>query len=83
MRIYGNVYPVPGVVDKDRQKMLAVCWALDEAKKRRANHSLKLEECLVAEIMDAYWNKGKAREKRQDLQKTAAINRSYAHFKWW
>ena len=83
VRIAGNVYVVPSVVDKDRQQMLAVCWFLHVAKKRRADHSLKLEECLVAEIMDAYRNKGKAREKRQDLQKTAAINQSYAHFKWW
>ncbi|GJV70583.1 ribosomal protein S7 [Tanacetum coccineum] len=83
VRIAGNVYPVPGVVDRDRQQTLAVRWVLDAAKKRRGKNSLKLEECLFAEIMDAYKKKGKAREKRQDLHKTAAINRSYSHFRWW
>ncbi|GKE84079.1 ribosomal protein S7 [Tanacetum coccineum] len=82
-RIVGNVYPVPDVVDRVRQQTLAVHWVLDAAKKRRGKNSLKLEECLFAEIMDAYKKKGKARKKRQELRKIDAINRSYSHFRWW
>ncbi|GJT32241.1 ribosomal protein S7 [Tanacetum coccineum] len=83
VRIVGNVYPVPDVVDRDWQQTLAVHWVLDAAKKRRGKNSLKLEECLFAEIMDAYKKKGKARKKRQELRKIDAINRSYSHFRWW
>nr|XP_043615512.1 ribosomal protein S7, mitochondrial [Erigeron canadensis] len=83
VRIAGNVYDVPGVVAKDRQQTLAVRWILDAAKKRRTNHSSGLDECLFAEIMDAYRKRGTARKKRENLHDLAANNRSYAHFRWW
>ncbi|KAL4587259.1 hypothetical protein LXL04_000127 [Taraxacum kok-saghyz] len=60
VRIAGNIYDVPGVVARDRQQTLAVRWILDAAFKRRTNHSSKLEECLFAEIMDAYRKRGTA-----------------------
>nr|KAJ0214768.1 hypothetical protein LSAT_V11C400209830 [Lactuca sativa] len=60
VRIAGNIYDVPGVVARDRQQTLAVRWILDAAKKRRTNHSSRLEECLSAEIMDAYRKRGTA-----------------------
>lgn len=83
VRIAGNIYDVPGVVARDRQQTLAVRWILDAAFKRRTNHSSKLEECLFAEIMDAYRKRGSARKKRESLHGVASINRSYAHFRWW
>ncbi|XP_024967128.1 uncharacterized protein LOC112506986 isoform X2 [Cynara cardunculus var. scolymus] len=54
-------------------------WAF----KRRTNHSSRLEECLFAEIMDAYRKRGTARKKREVLHGLASTNRSYAHFRWW
>lgn len=83
VRIAGNIYDVPGVVARDRQQTLAVRWILDAAFKRRTNHSSRLEECLFAEIMDAYRKRGTARKKREVLHGLASINRSYAHFRWW
>ncbi|XP_024967125.1 uncharacterized protein LOC112506986 isoform X1 [Cynara cardunculus var. scolymus] len=83
VRIAGNIYDVPGVVAKDRQQTLAVRWVLDAAFKRRTNHSSRLEECLFAEIMDAYRKRGTARKKREVLHGLASTNRSYAHFRWW
>lgn len=83
VRIAGNIYDVPGVVARDRQQTLAVRWILDAAFKRRTNHSSKLEECLFAEIMDAYRKRGTARKKREVLHGLASTNRSYAHFRWW
>ncbi|KAK9066840.1 hypothetical protein SSX86_014163 [Deinandra increscens subsp. villosa] len=83
VRIAGNIYDVPGVVDRDRQQTLAVRWVLDAAAKRRTNHSSRLEECLFAEIMDAYRKRGTARKKREVLHGLASTNRSYAHFRWW
>ncbi|KAL8231046.1 hypothetical protein R6Q57_000824 [Mikania cordata] len=83
VRIAGNIYDVPGVVDRDRQQTLAVRWILDAASKRRTNHNSRLEECLTAEIMDAYRKRGSARKKREVLHGLASANRSYAHFRWW
>lgn len=83
VRIAGNIYDVPGVVARDRQQTLAVRWILDAAFKRRTNHSSRLEECLFAEIMDAYRKRGTARKKREVLHGLASTNRSYAHFRWW
>lgn len=83
VRIAGNIYDVPGVVARDRQQTLAVRWILDAAFKRRTNHSSRLEECLFAEIMDAYRKRGNARKKREVLHGLASTNRSYAHFRWW
>lgn len=83
VRIAGNIYDVPGVVARDRQQTLAVRWILDAAIKRRTNHRSRLEECLFAEIMDAYRKRGNARKKREVLHGLASTNRSYAHFRWW
>lgn len=83
VRIAGNIYDVPGVVARDRRQTLAVRWILDAAFKRRTNHSSRLEECLFAEIMDAYRKRGTARKKREVLHGLASTNRSYAHFRWW
>ncbi|KAJ0792064.1 putative transcription factor bHLH family [Helianthus annuus] len=37
VRIAGNMYDVPGVVDRDRQQTLVVRWILDEAIKSKRN----------------------------------------------
>ncbi|KAF5791267.1 putative ribosomal protein S5/S7 [Helianthus annuus] len=85
VRIAGNIYDVPGVVDRDRQQTLAVRWILDEAikSKKKSKNSSRLEECLFAQIMDAYRKRGDVRKKREDLHRLASTNRSYAHFRWW
>lgn len=85
VRIAGNIYDVPGVVDRDRQQTLAVRWILDEAirARKKTKNSSRLEECLFAQIMDAYRKRGEARKKREELHKLASTNRSYAHFRWW
>ncbi|KAJ0551754.1 putative ribosomal protein S5/S7 [Helianthus annuus] len=84
VRIAGNIYDVPGVVDRDRQQTLAVRWILDEAikSKKKSKNSSRLEECLFAQIMDAYRKRGDVRKKREDLHRLASTNRSYAHFRW-
>ncbi|KAF5795467.1 putative transcription factor bHLH family [Helianthus annuus] len=85
VRIAGNIYDVPGVVDRDRQQTLAVRWILDEAikSKKKSKNSSRLEECLFAQIMDAYRKRGDVRKKKEDLHRLASTNRSYAHFRWW
>ncbi|KAJ0790096.1 putative ribosomal protein S5/S7 [Helianthus annuus] len=85
VRIAGNIYDVPGVVDRDRQQTLVVRWILDEAikSKKKSKNSSRVEECLFAQTMDAYRKWGDVRKKREDLHRLASTNRSYAHFRWW
>ncbi|MFS7994236.1 putative ribosomal protein S5/S7 [Helianthus anomalus] len=66
VRIAGNIYDVPGVVDRDRQQTLAVSWILDGVikSKKKSNNSSRLEECLFAQITDAYRKQGDVRKKK-------------------
>lgn len=85
VRIAGTTRNVPKIIAKERQETLALRWIMEAAVKRRtmSRNSQSLDQCLSAEILDAYQRKGNVRKRRDDLHKLAEANRSFAHYRWW
>lgn len=85
VRIAGTTHNVPKIIAKERQETLAFRWIMEAAVKRRtmSGNSQSLDQCLSAEILDAYQRKGNVRKRRDDLHKLAEANKSFAHYRWW
>lgn len=81
-RVGGASYQVPVEVRGDRKEALSIRWILAgaESKPNKEYHSFAKK--LAAELMDAANNAGVAIKKRDDMQKVAASNRAFAHFRW-
>ena len=84
VRISGSTQLVPSIISKRRQDTLAIRWILEAATKRRsAKRNLTLDQCLFAEIVDAFNKVGTVRKKRDELHKLAEANRGFSHYRWW
>jgi small subunit ribosomal protein S7 len=80
VRISGVTREVPCLVPFQRQEGLALRWILQATRERkRKNSSLSFQECLATEILEASKSQGIARQKRDQLHKTAEANRAFAH----
>lgn len=92
-RIGGASYQVPNEVRGDRKEALAIRWLIAAAR-TRSNESLRASSAaqnkkyptfsltLAAELIDAANSAGGAFKKKEDMQKVAAANRAFAHFRW-
>jgi small subunit ribosomal protein S7 len=78
-RVGGATYQVPMEVRKERSYSLGIRWVVGNARERGGK---SLQEKFVAEIMDAYTEKGGAMRKRETVHKMAESNRAFAHYKW-
>ena len=84
VRISGSTQLVPSIISKRRQDTLAIRWILEAATKRRsAKRNLTLDQCVFAEIVDAFNKVGTVRKKRDELHKLAEANRGFSHYRWW
>ena len=79
-RVGGASYQVPVEVRGDRKEALAIRWLIAGARVRGGLHGF--DKKLSAEIMDAANNAGSAIKKKDDMQKSAAANRAFSHFRW-
>lgn len=80
-RVGGASYQVPIEVRGDRKETLAVRWIINAARSRGGN-TRTFDQKLAAELMDAANGTGGAAKKRDDVQKVAAANRAFSHFRW-
>lgn len=78
-RVGGATYQVPMEVRKERSYSLGIRWIVSNARERGGK---SLQEKFVAEIMDAFTEKGGAMRKRETVHKMAESNRAFAHYKW-
>lgn len=78
-RVGGANYQVPVEVAPERQEAVAMRWLIGFAAARK---SLRMEEALAAELIDAYENTGSAVKKRDGMHRMAAANKAFAHFRW-
>jgi small subunit ribosomal protein S7 len=84
VRVAGSTQLVPSLISKHRQETIAIRWIVEAAKKRRKlKRSLKLEQCLVAELVDASNKIGVVRKRRDELHKLSEANRGFSHYRWW
>lgn len=81
-RVGGASYQVPVEVRGDRKEALAIRWIIDAAKYRSNKQYHTFDKKLAQELIDASQGTGLAIKKRDDVQKTAAANRAFAHFRW-
>lgn len=81
-RVGGASYQVPVEVRGDRKEALAIRWLLAGAKSRSNKEFHSFDKKLAAEFMDAANNTGLAIKKKDDIQKQAAANRAFSHFRW-
>lgn len=81
-RVGGASYQVPSEVRGDRKEALAIRWILSAARTRGNKDFKTFDKKLAQELMDAANNTGMAIKKRDDVQKVAASNRAFAHFRW-
>jgi small subunit ribosomal protein S7 len=81
VRVAGATREVPCLVPLARQEGLALRWLIDAANERkRKNPTLFFEQCLATEIEEASKGVGIARQKRDQLHKTAEANRAFVHY---
>lgn len=81
-RVGGASYQVPVEVRGDRKEALAIRWILSAARSRSNKQYHTFDQKLAAELMDASQGTGIAFKKKDDVQKQAAANRAFSHFRW-
>lgn len=81
-RVGGASYQVPIEVRGDRKEALSIRWIIEGAGKRANKDFHSFTQKLAAELLDASNNAGFAIKKRDDMQKAAAANRAFSHFRW-
>lgn len=81
-RVGGASYQVPVEVRGDRKEALALRWILASASARSNKEFHSFDQKLAQELIDASQGVGAAIKKKDDIQKQAAANRAFAHFRW-
>lgn len=90
VRIARSIYQVPFIMNKKRQEKGGIRWIIEGAKKRstsshfaKQNVRATFSECLALSVLEAFVGQGQAREKRDQLHRTAEANRAYLRYRWW
>ncbi|CAL4324163.1 30S ribosomal protein S7 [Buchnera aphidicola (Periphyllus testudinaceus)] len=78
-RVGGSTYQVPIEVRPVRRNTLAMRWIIESARKR-TDKSMSIR--LFNELYDALSNKGNAVKKKEEVHKTAEVNKAFAHYRW-
>lgn len=81
-RVGGASYQVPVEVRGDRKESLAIRWMISAARARSNKEFHTFDKKLSKELLDAAAGTGGAIKKKDDMQKVAAANRAFAHFRW-
>ena len=81
-RVGGASYQVPVEVRGDRKEALAIRWLLSGARARSNKEFHTFDKKLAAELLDAANGTGLAIKKKEDIQKAAAANRAFSHYRW-
>lgn len=78
-RVGGATYQIPIEVAPNRQKTLAMRWAIEAARKR-GDKGMALR--LAAELLDAAEGRGEAFKKKEDVHRMAKANQAFAHYRY-
>ncbi len=83
VRIARSIYQVPFIMKRKRQEKNAIRWIVESAKKKSRHSGATFSECLAQAVLEAFLAQGQAREKRDQLHRTAEANRAYLRYRWW
>lgn len=77
-----NPNKVPTPITDNRRRYLAMKWMITECRenKHRRTH---MYEKLAQELLSAFKNEGNVIKKKDDLHRTAELNRAFAHYRWY
>ena len=78
-RVGGATYQIPMEVATHRQITLAIRWLIQAARSRDEK---RMVQRLAEELIDASSEEGGAVRRRQEMQRMAAANKAYAHYRW-
>ena len=78
-RVGGATYQIPMEVPTHRQITLALRWLVAAARDRDEK---TMSQQLAGELIDASNEEGGAVRRRQEIQRMAAANKAYAHYRW-
>jgi len=78
-RVGGATYQIPMEVPTHRQMTLALRWIVGAARERGEK---TMSQRLAGELIDASNEEGGAVRRRQEMQRMAAANKAYAHYRW-
>eukprot|EP00877_Chromochloris_zofingiensis_P014206 jgi/Chrzof1/9039/Cz03g33260.t1 len=78
-----KVVYVPSVMPPSKGRSLALHWLVKAAEVRHKSVKGRFAECLALEILNAYQERGPARQRRDELHKLALNNRTNVHLRWW
>ena len=78
-RVGGATYQVPVEVRPRRATTLAIRWIVGYCRQRREK---TMAERLASGLMDASNGIGASIKRREDMQKMAASNKAFAHYRW-
>ena len=78
-RVGGATYQIPMEVPTHRQITLALRWIVGAARDR---YEKTMSQRLAEELIDASNEEGGAVRRRQEMQRMAAANKAYAHYRW-
>ena len=78
----GATYQVPYPLKPREQLILGMKWIRDIIRERPKPRTTHFPEELSKELIDAYYNEGKAVRKKQDVHKLAEANKAYSHYRW-
>lgn len=83
VRIARSIYQVPFIMKKKRQEKSGIRWIVESAKKKSRHSGTTFSECLAQAVLEALTAQGQAKEKRDQLHRTAEANRAYLRYRWW
>ncbi len=78
-RVGGSTYQIPVEVRDDRRLALAIRWIINAARSRNEK---SMVDCLAAELLDAFHERGSAMKKKEDTHRMADANKAFAHYMW-
>lgn len=79
-RVGGASYMVPRETTTKHRLFLGLSWLVEGSRMRSNKEFHTFTEKLLAEILDAYNNKGAAVDKKLQTEKLAEQNKVFAHF---
>jgi small subunit ribosomal protein S7 len=84
VRVKGNTRQVPSFINNSRQLGLGLRWLNEVSKKKRqSSNQQTMQAVWTREWVQAWHQKGAARQRRQELHGVALANRVFAHHRWW
>ena len=83
VRVARATHQVPAQISKSKGQTLALRWIIEFANKRKQKDSISFSRALAQELLDAHKKQGGPRQRRSEVHRLAAANRSVMRYRWW